>query len=484
VRVGFTGHPDPDDDPSYLRGESGDHLVKLEVPLLNGRLRLLSYGTEDEISAAAGESGARVPPRHQLEWGAATLGAEWKAAVRRLDLRVAGWSAGGEAYALWWAPRSRMTMSAGRHDHGLQVTVERLGERGRTTGGLRVERHAANYRVAGSPSDVWSLAGRRTSASLFATHLRPLTRQWRLELGLAAAAGDGATRLLPRAQLTWEPTGRWIVSASFARLRQADQSLRNTESVVGYVFPADLYIGSTAPGVPEARARQLVVAAEFRPAAGLRLLAQAYHRQSEGLLLVASDTEDPFATSTFAVGTGSSRGVAVSAVARGTRFGLVASYGLQHGELRQGGAVYVPSYMTSHRVDAGMIVFPAPTLSVRIGAVGEMGRRATDVTGSLEWESCNLLDRGCELSGRPGADPASPGGRSLPPYLRLDLGVRQHWHLTVGGRDVSVALFGTLTNLLGRSNVLTYLQDPETRSAEPVSMRPRSPLAVGLDWRF
>jgi hypothetical protein len=47
-----------------------------------------------------------------------------------------------------------------------------------------------------------------------------------------------------------------------------------------------------------------------------------------------------------------------------------------------------------------------------------------------------------------------------------------------------VALFGTVTNVLGRRNALTVVVDPTTGSRTPAEMRPRSPLVVGLDWRL
>jgi hypothetical protein len=56
--------------------------------------------------------------------------------------------------------------------------------------------------------------------------------------------------------------------------------------------------------------------------------------------------------------------------------------------------------------------------------------------------------------------------------------------MTIGRRDVTLALFGTLTNLLARTNVLTIAVDPETGRRTAIEMRPLSPLVVGLDWRF
>jgi hypothetical protein len=104
------------------------------------------------------------------------------------------------------------------------------------------------------------------------------------------------------------------------------------------------------------------------------------------------------------------------------------------------------------------------------------------VSGGFEWEACNLLDEGCEFGGSPTTSGAL-GAATLPAYFRMDLGVRKHWHVTVGRRDAVVALFGTLTNVLNRRNVLTYSRAGDGRLT-PIEMRPLAPLVVGLDWQF
>jgi hypothetical protein len=54
----------------------------------------------------------------------------------------------------------------------------------------------------------------------------------------------------------------------------------------------------------------------------------------------------------------------------------------------------------------------------------------------------------------------------------------------MGRHDALVALFGTVTNVLGRPNVLTLANDPATGEPIAIGMRPFAPLVVGLDWRF
>ena len=144
----------------------------------------------------------------------------------------------------------------------------------------------------------------------------------------------------------------------------------------------------------------------------------------------------------------------------------------------------MPDYGTPHLAEAGVILFPAASTSIRLGVTAGWGRRTTGVVGGFEWEACNLLDRGCEFAGTPQQTGLTPGGVSLPGYARLDLGFRQHWHIGLGNREVILGLFGTVTNLLGRANVLTLATDPLTGEVVPVEMRPLAPLVLGLDWRF
>jgi hypothetical protein len=278
---------------------------------------------------------------------------------------------------------------------------------------------------------------------------------------------------------------RLTLSGSYARTHQFAQSLRNAESVVGNIFPADLYLGVGAPGVPAGRSDGVVVGAGYIPFTGARLAVEAYRRTTGGLLLVAPRDGGPFnTTGAFLIGSGRSTGFAVDAALSRTRYGIVASYGLQRVRLRYGESGYVPDHGTTHLLQGGLIVFPSATTSLRLGATGALGRRTTALAGGLEWEACNLLDQGCEFAGSPDHGGQALGATPLPGYLRIDLGIRKHWHFQLAGRDAMVALFATVTNLLNRKNVLTYAKEPGTGSPLPVEMRPLAPLVVGLDWRF
>jgi len=281
----------------------------------------------------------------------------------------------------------------------------------------------------------------------------------------------------------WSLSRNLELTGSASRTHQFAQSLRNPESAVGNIFPVDLFVAAGASGSPVATSDQALIAADFRPSGGARVGVQAYWRESEGLLLVAPGTGEPFAVGGSATGSSTSRGASAEVALSGTRYGFLASYGLQDVEIEVAGNRYTPEHGTKHRLEGGVTFYPIATASIRFGAVAEMGRRTTPSAVPFEWEACNLLDQGCEFMGSPHNRGEDLGGTAVPEYVRVDVGLRKHWHLGVVGRDVLVALFGSATNILGRKNVMTYARDP-SGTLLPIDMRPRAPLVVGVDWSF
>jgi hypothetical protein len=169
---------------------------------------------------------------------------------------------------------------------------------------------------------------------------------------------------------------------------------------------------------------------------------------------------------------------------RTARWGGLLDYAFEQVRLHHADSTYVPQHSARHRVSAGVVYFASASTMLRLGAATLFGRRSTTSVGPIEWESCNFLDRGCEFVGSPELADEPRGGTTLPDYVRLDLGVRKHWHVALGGRDASITAFLTLTNLLDRANVLTYTRPAAGATAEPVEMRPLAPLVLGIEGRY
>ena len=425
-------------------------------------------------------------PSGAFAWRSRSVGAEWRRAFSGGSVRARSWRATGHADADWFASVTPQGLTASRHDDGVLVAMDLHTARATTTMGVRVERSATSYRVRSdsAPQPEWRLSSRTTRATAFTEHERQFGERTMVRTAVSIATSGGTVRAGPRTELRWRPFDEVTVSGSYARSHQFTQSLRNAESVVGIIFPVDLDIGAGAAGVPVARSDLGVIAAEYRPVAGVRIGAQAYERVSNGLLMVAPRSGEPFSMGDFTIGSGTARGLSVDGALSAAHYGIVASYGMQQVRLRYGDSSYVPDHGATHVLEGGVILFPTATFSMRVGAAAALRRRTTSVNGGLEWESCNLLDRGCEFGGSPNQGGESLGGTRLPAYWRVDVGARKHWHFEVGGRDALVALFGTVTNVLSRRNVLTYTGTALPRGPVAIEMRPLAPLVVGLDWRF
>jgi hypothetical protein len=499
------GLPDgiaPKGEYSYVRGETNDWLAKLEAPTLGGRIELLGYGNENDLSTAmtvVPDGDVPDPRRNTFEWTGQSLGARWSRTLGGATLRVQGWRADGNIGSAWAAETGRLTMASTREDAGFLVGMDQSSERAGTTAQLRIERSRTSYRIVSDSTSgpTWAAEASLPVATGSARHRHAVGRALEIQIGGSVATARDRWHLDPQAQVLWKPSSRIELSGSYARTHQFAQSLRNPESVVGNIFPADLYLGagataatsggspSGATGVPVARSQLSVLALSFQPRTGLRLGAQAYGRRSDGLLLVAPIEGEPFATrGLFAIGSGASWGVSADAALSARRCGIVASYGLQQARVEYGSTGYTPESGVRQTFEGGVIVLPTPTASIRISVAAALGRRATAISDGFEWEATNILDRGSEFGGSPHYTGGALGGTSLPGYYRLDAGIRKEWRLGVAGRNATLALFGTATNILGRKNVLTYARDPSTGEISGVEMRPRAPLVVGLDWGF
>jgi hypothetical protein len=489
LRSGFPDVFAPGDETSYIHGDIGDWLTKVETPALGGRLQFLGYGNENDlntaVSVAPDEGGTGDTRRNTFEWNSQSVGARWSRIFSRAALRVVGWRADGDARSTWEALTGPLVMSANRRDEGILIGVDHRSTAAGTSAQLRYERDQTRYRVASDSASgpAWAMRASLPVMTALARRSQPIGGALQADLGASVSPVRNRWWVAPNARLLWRLSPSLTLSGSYARSHQFAQSLRNAESVVGNVFPADINIGSGS-GVPVARSDLGVLAASIRPRASLEFGAQAYARRSSGLLLIAPGEAEPFATSAPTVGSGASYGLSADAALRAKRGAVVLSYGFHRARLEYAHGSYVPENAARHTVEGGFIVFPSASTSVRLGATATLGRRATAIANGFEWESTNLLDQGTEFGGSPHYSGDGIGGAALPAYYRLDLGARKEWRLGMRGREGTLALFVTGTNLLARKNYLTYARNPSTGEIFGVEMRPLAPLVVGLDWAF
>jgi hypothetical protein len=487
-RTGFVPGFSATTDVSQVGSEAGDWLGKIELPMLKGQGRVLGYYSSNELSADAAGGLPPVNPairRNDFSWTSLSIGGEFSRTIRGATARLIGWSARTDATARWNGTSAILSLDAFRHDAGFLLSASTAGQRSSTHFGLRFDRSRTSYQVRSDSAGLVlpHLAAINPIGSLFGQHGRRLGARMTILLGGTLSRSDESWRVSPRGLLRYQAGTSLALTGSAARLHQFGQSLRNPESVVGLVFPAELYVG-TGTSVPVARSDQVTVGAELTPAPGLVIDLQLYTRNLEDILLVAPGEPEPFATRQIAAGTGTSRGASLRVTMATRRYSLIGNYGIQRTRMKLENTSYAPAPAATHTFDGGIAVFPSATWTLRVGASGAAGRRTTIFSGAWEWEACNLLDQGCEFGGSPhyGQDPL--GGATLPGYFRIDLSVRKHWHIHLGKREAMVALFGTVTNVFARHNILTYARNPVSGALTEIEMRPLSPLVIGMDWRF
>jgi Carboxypeptidase regulatory-like domain len=230
------------EEPSYLRGETGDLLAKLELPAFGGRIRLLGYNSSNEISASATPDSLR----NGFEWNSLSFGAQWSRRFGRLGLQFQGWHAASDAHVAWDPAGEAIGMAASRQDEGLVAELQRNTTSGTTTAGVRAQQSRTSYRVASRGGlAALSFDGHSPIVATFVQHDQALGRSVSAVVGLSASVAR-AIYLSPQARIRWAPVGALIVSGSFTRSHQFAQSLRNSESVVDNIFPADVYVASAA----------------------------------------------------------------------------------------------------------------------------------------------------------------------------------------------------------------------------------------------
>ncbi len=500
------GFISPKDEDSYLLGTFASGLAKLERSLAGGQLWILGFQSASRLGAvsqpagiegasepdATEADGAAVARTNRFHWQSSSYGIGWEKPVGDLALLDAQlWYADLVVSADWWATGSPYGASNRRRNLGSRVRLRLDSESTRSLFGVSLEQERMSYAVrpmggtTPGPQTLFSLRTEPTVLAAFVEHQRPLLNTIQLLLGLRASGVSGERmRLGPRISMQWPIAPGFSASAGYARTYQWAQSLRNPESLIDNLFSPDLPIGVGAAGVPVARADQLTVALTTRPASGIQIGLEAFSRRVSGLVLVAPSTGQPFAVGAFSVGDAETRGIGVNAELEGARYRALASYGFSEVSNESRDREYSPNYASGHLLSTGLVYYPGAQFELKSFLRAELARRTTLMEGPFGWEACSFLEGGCEAEGSPTQVAGPLGGYRLPAYVRLDIGIRKHWHLSALGRDGLVAVFATLSNVFRRENVLGYVSDPETGEPIPLPMRPLSLLTAGIDWRF
>ena len=481
-------------DETYLRGASNDWIAAITAPVFGGTLELLGTGSDDDASVSRGALPVATSPdpskRNALSWSNQSLGARWMKATANRSSTLSAWRSSNDAEYSWRGDTTLLGLESVRRDFGAQAVLSVASDHATTVAGLRFESIDTRYRTDSTarPDVAPSLELDATTpmATAFIEQSRVLAPHWSLGIGGAVVSIRWRSTVEPRATVTWTPRTSLTLTVTGSRTHQFVQSLRNAESVVSHVAPAELFVGAGDGRVPVATSSNAAFAAALRLSPAATLSVRAFVRSMDGLVAVSQMTREPFVTQVDAGmlrdATARAGGVSADASWRTSRVSLDLRYGWTTVMYESSGSRYAPEHAVRHQVTGGVSAWLTPTMQLRVGGVVALGRRATPVDGGVEWESCNLLDRGCEFSGVPRSTPALAGSLALPGYIRTDVSVRKQWQLGMNSRRAELALFGTVTNIFNRRNVLNFTDADGARTA--LQLRPLAPLVIGLDWRF
>jgi hypothetical protein len=456
------------------------------MPALGGRLRLLGYSNQNAIDAAASASQPTVG-RNLFRWKSRSFGAEWQRTFSQTNLRLQGWSAEGSAGSAWNAQIGPVELSNHRRDLGFLAEVEKPRVGGTSLLGLR----------SGAEPNLLSTANRiRISRSIVPAPRRrssPSSEKSRLASARGQCSRSAPRWPLPRAAPGWDPGPKFAglrfpvsrsPAATFARTSLPNRCATPSRSSATF-SRLTCIVGA---GIPR---RSSGAERSGRPGVGLSPCTRSQTRRSgireEGNGIAAGCPERrralhdrelhrwigriarPFGR----------RGSHLIAVWRRRQLRVAASAP----QLQAARATSpISQRLTNCKAESPFL--PTHSLSLRLGGTALFGRRTTTIASGFEWEACNLTDRGCEFAGSPYYGGESLGAVKLPAYLQG--GFQRPATLVIhDGRTPDGD--GRLRHLhqSPRADQRAHLRaDPANGRPVAVEMRPRSPLVLGLDWRF
>lgn len=447
-------------------------------------------GSTDPSGAGALAQQSDGPPGSRLLWSATTAGIGWWHPVSGATaVRVAAWQSRATA-GLDWASRSRRTaVSSATTATGVRAQVTtRAGGRLFRVGGS-VERVAAAYdltaaAIGGAPSCTARCAltarGAVPLAALFAEQRWSPAPRWRVRVGARAVARLGGPTdplLEPRVAVGYRARPDLRFSVGYARAHQYVQSLWNGESPVGAIVGIDLPAAAGTSGVRVAQSDGVTASATLTRAA-MRVQVDAYARRLRGLALPPAASPDPFVTAPARVGSGAGWGAGASLERELGRVTLVATGAYSDIRRDRGTSSYQPSFAPALSGSAAIAVRLAGATTLRLAGFAEGGRRATPVAGPLAWGWRRGVLGRRDLGGVPERYAGTLGSERIPPYLRVDLGVRHELGWSPAP-EVRVTLFASVNNLLGRRNSFGSVAGPG--GVTPLPMLPRT-LSAGVQW--
>jgi hypothetical protein len=489
----------------YARGteDSGfeDVLGKIELGLLGGTFSVVALHTDNWLSSTAGAPGEEDAPirfpegfpdlHNTVGWSTGTDAFTWsRSSEGGSEVQIKLFRAASRSNIEWGSLDEGHRMHSRLVHWGGSGELAWKGASSEGRAGVAVERLSTDYRTAGSllgnpsPAETYALAARPTIVASYVERRWIPRDHWLVNGGLRAIHLEGAGfGLEPRLSAHYRPGDRVTVSAGFGRVHQLLQSLTNEESLLTAAYAVEPLVAAGSGGVPLARSDQLAAAIETRLAHRLRLSVDGYVRWMEDLVLVASATTEPYATAGFDRGRGAARGIGAELAYDGNRLDARAVADWSSARRTAGGVTYHPRFerRRSLALEAAYRVFRGTSLRSVFQVAA--GRPASLLEAGFDWEVFDQLTGEVEFRGTPTRVAGPLNAERLPPYLRLDLGLRKEWRVEGRGPDGTITTYLDVLNVLDHENVLGRQLPSPGASARPLVLMPRS-LLFGVEWRF
>lgn len=487
--------------------EFGDLFARITMPTRGGELEAFAFHSRDQLSFAAtpemdpphvgapvgasrnavrDETVAPMQARNALGWSTGTDALRWHSdGPTRWELRA--WRTQFDA-DFAWASTSRLTNRL--VDLGAAASASFTLGGAHLQSGVSADHYDVRYNIAStSAGDAapLALAGTPLLVSAFGEAQWSVGERWGFAAGVRdALVAPARTGLEPRLSARFSPSTALSFGVSYARLHQYVQSLRNEESlfdaIAGISLPA--IAGSSFKGevVPVARSDQFTATADARLSRALTLSATAYTRDETDLVLVAPVTGQPFATTTFDIGSARARGLLLSLARDGERISGELGYSLSSVRQRAGGMSYTPSYGTAQSATAAVGVRVEPSTVLRVAFAVHGGAPTSLYADPMEWTPYTSCAGQGDLAGSPQHIVGTLNGVRLPAYVRIDVGVSHDWRLRLFGRQSALRTSIGLANLFDRGNALGMFAPPGGSAA--LLLLPKRSATFDLEWKY
>jgi outer membrane receptor protein involved in Fe transport len=308
------------------------------------------------------------------------------------------------------------------------------------------------------------------------------TERFSLRAGLRfLAAGPNGSAWLPRVGARFRLSPALSLTFGVGRYAQVLRSMRDEESGVASLIAYDILTAQPA-SAPLATGEDLVLGGGWT-GEKTTLRIDAYARRLDGLVL-GEFTDEPFEippliVDRYRIGRGTARGVEVQASHRLGRADLSLAYALSFFGREVEGLSFPPRFERRHLVDAGALVpwGERGLLSGRL-VVGS-GQPATPVVGYTDPKRFDPAEgRWGDLGG--GFLLGEHNSARLPGYLRLDVAARKSFQKNWFGREITLAPYLQILNVLNTRNPLFMKSGSDFGSAPQLPILP----TFGVEWKF